>query len=174
MILYISAGYEKWSNTCKNRYVVYCVDFCSKFCDNAKKLGIDNVYNIRIQDINFNNKFNGIWACASLLHIESNELSDVFNKCADALKENGIIYASFKYGNFKGIRVSRYYLDLNEDVIKKYITSVNLSLIEFKISNDIRCNNTKWLNVILKKKLNSLKFWVNILLILRSFFYLKT
>ena len=45
-----------------------------------------------IEDIEYNNEFDAIWACASLLHLKSNQLVDVFNKCYKALKDNGVMY----------------------------------------------------------------------------------
>ena len=40
-----------------------------------------------IVDINYINEFDAIWACASLLHLKSNKLVDVFNKCYKVLKD---------------------------------------------------------------------------------------
>ncbi len=55
------------------------------------------VYVERLQDIQYNNQFDGIWACASLLHVPAMELVDVFRRLSYALKPNGLIYCSFKY-----------------------------------------------------------------------------
>ena len=45
-----------------------------------------------IEDIDYNNEFDVIWACASLLHLKSNQLVDVFNKCYKELKDKGVMY----------------------------------------------------------------------------------
>ena len=45
-----------------------------------------------------------------------------------------------------------FFLDLDEESIKKYLIDTNLSIIETKITEDVRVNrNTKWLNLILRK-----------------------
>jgi 2-polyprenyl-3-methyl-5-hydroxy-6-metoxy-1,4-benzoquinol methylase len=44
-------------------------------------------------------QYDGIWCCASLLHVPSSELPAVMQKLADALKPGGVWYVSFKYGN---------------------------------------------------------------------------
>lgn len=133
-------------------YEVYAIDPTLAFCDNAKKLGIKNVYNLYAQDIEFENMFDGIWACASLLHIPSSELNLVFKKCSKALKNNGIMYVSFKYGSFEGDRNGRFFLDLDEEVLKKYLVDTNLTIIDTLITEDVRPDKTtKWLNVILRK-----------------------
>lgn len=41
---------------------------------------------MKAHDMKFKNIFDGIWACASLLHVPSNELNDTLKKCSDALK----------------------------------------------------------------------------------------
>lgn len=134
-------------------YDVYAIDPSESFCINAKKLGIKNVYNLYAQDIDFENMFDGIWACASLLHVSSKDLNFVFKKCSKALKKNGIIYASFKYGKFEGERNGRYFLDLNESTINNYLKGTNLKIKEYIITEDVRPDNsTKWLNVILTNK----------------------
>lgn len=132
-------------------YDVYAIDPSESFCINAKKLGIKNVYNLYAQDIDFENMFDGIWACASLLHVSSKDLNFVFKKCSKALKKNGIIYASFKYGEFE--KNGRYFLDLNESTINNYLKETNLKIKEYIITEDVRPDNsTKWLNVILTNK----------------------
>lgn len=68
-----------------------------------------------VEDIKYNNEFDTIWACASLLHLKSNDLVDVFNKCYKALQDNGVLYVSFKYGDFEGIIDDRYFTYLTEE-----------------------------------------------------------
>lgn len=40
-------------------------------------------------------KINGIWACASLLHVPIDELTGVFQRLENSLKLNGAIYCPF-------------------------------------------------------------------------------
>lgn len=45
-----------------------------------------------------------------------------------------------------------FFLDLDEESIKKYLIDTNLSIVDTKITEDVRANrNTKWLNLILRK-----------------------
>lgn len=54
------------------------------------------------QELDAVNEYNGIWACSSILHLPKKELRSVLQKMCIALKDNGMIYTSFKYGNFEG------------------------------------------------------------------------
>ena len=79
------------------------------------------------------------------------ELKDAFISCERALKDNGYMYVSFKYGDFCGLRQERYYIDLTEKSIKNYLPN-NLCPVEYKITSDVRSDREdKWLNVILRK-----------------------
>ena len=48
-------------------------------------------------DFAFNNEFDGVWACASVLHTPKNQIEGVIKKLGDALKAQAVLYASFKY-----------------------------------------------------------------------------
>ena len=61
------------------------------------------------------NKYDGIWACSSILHLSLDDLVDVFKRMSKALKDEGIIYTSFKYGDFSGERNGRFFTDMTED-----------------------------------------------------------
>lgn len=57
-----------------------------------------NVANALFEEFTSNKKFDGIWTCASLLHVKKKKLVSVMNNLANSLKPNGIWYVSFKYG----------------------------------------------------------------------------
>lgn len=133
-------------------YLVYSIDPEEEFVKHAKDLGLSNVFCMKAQEMKFDNMFDGIWACASLLHSTSSELKDAIKKCHKALKNNGIMYASFKYGDFEGERNGRYYLDLNELSFNRYLIGNKLELIDISISEDVRPNKReKWLNILVRK-----------------------
>jgi len=116
--------------------------------------------NIKIRHMYFNelsivNKYNGIWACSSILHLSLDDLVDVFKRMSKALKDEGIIYTSFKYGDFSGERNGRFFTDMTEDSFANLIANVdNLKVEEQWITADVRPQrgNEKWLNLILRKK----------------------
>ena len=133
-------------------YQVTSIHPIKEFCINAEKLGLDDIKCITAQEIDYNEEFDGIWACASLLYVQKKELNDVFIKCYKALKKNGVMYCSFKYGDFEGIRQEIFFVDLNEDSFKKYINNTLFSINEVLITNDVRPDRKeKWLNVIFIK-----------------------
>ena len=133
-------------------YEVISIDPVKEFCDNAKDIGLANVYQLSIEDINYVNEFDGIWACASLLHIKSNKLVDVFNKCYKALKDKGVMYVSFKYGDFEGIIDDRYFTYLTKESFTNIINQTNFKIDKLWITEDKLNRDVKWLNVTLNKQ----------------------
>ena len=151
-ILDIGFGSGRDSLYFSEKYEVYSIDPVEEFCEHAKDLGLKNVYCKRVQDIEYINMFDGIWACASLLHIPTYEMVDVLNKCYQALKGNGVMYCSFKHGEFEGKRNGRFFLDLIEERFKQFVEKTNFKILEVCITEDVRPDKTeRWLNVILKK-----------------------
>jgi ubiquinone/menaquinone biosynthesis C-methylase UbiE len=134
-----------------NGHFVTAIDNVEEFVLNAKKLGIDNVYNMDIRNINFHNEFDAIWASASLLHIPTYDLMHVLNKLYIALKNEGILYMSFKYGDFEGRKDDRFYNDLNETKLKNILSVTEFKVLEsYKTIDNLGRENT-WFNIILKK-----------------------
>ncbi len=96
--------------------------------------------------------YEGIWACSSILHLPRQELKDVLFRMCRALKEGGIIYTSFKYGSFEGMRNGRYFTDFTRESFAEFIKDLpGLQLKEEWISSDVRPGREeeKWLNLIL-------------------------
>lgn len=98
-------------------------------------------------------RFTGIWACASLLHVPYVELPFLFNNLLNTLKDNGVFYASFKYGDSERIDEGRFFCDMNEARIDKIIASLDNSITLMTwITEDQRANiSKKWLNLMIKK-----------------------
>lgn len=100
------------------------------------------------------NAYDGIWACASLLHVSERQLGQVLKRFGDALKPKGVWYMSFKYGNSERKKDDRIFTDLNADRLK-YLLSKRLELecTRYWITIDKRpLRDERWVNVIVVKK----------------------
>ena len=151
-ILDIGFGSGRDSLYFSKKYEVHSIDPEEEFCKHAEELGLKNVCCKRVQDIEYLDMFDGIWACASLLHIPTYEMVDVLNKCYLALKENGVMYCSFKYGEFEGERNGRFFIDLIEERFRQFVKKTNFKILEVCITEDVRTDRTeRWLNVVLRK-----------------------
>lgn len=76
----------------------------------------------------------------------------------DGLHEKGILYCSFKYGAFEGLRNGRFFLDLNEKAFLQRISSIEQSdVLKIWLTEDARKErkNEQWLNILIQKKTES-------------------
>lgn len=133
---------------------VTAIDGSQKLCKRASEYTGIQVKHMVFQDLDEVDCYDGIWACSSILHLPKDELKAVFNKMGRALKPNGIIYTSFKYGDFEGERNGRFFTDFNLEIFKDFIKDVEDILIEESwITGDVRPGREeeKWLNLLLRK-----------------------
>lgn len=133
---------------------VTAVDGSEELCKRASDyLGIP-VYHMLFQELDLEDEYNGIWACSSILHLPKDELRTVFYKMVTALKSSGVIYTSFKYGEFEGERNGRYFTDFTIELFSEFIKNIpDLKIEEQWITEDVRPGrrDEKWLNLLLRK-----------------------
>lgn len=135
-------------------YSVDAIDGSSELCKAATEFtGID-VKQMYFHELNVEEKYDGIWACASVLHVRREELSKIIRKMCVATKYNGIIYLSFKYGEFDGERNGRHFTDMTEISMAKLLLNFPELKVEKQwITGDVRVGrgDEQWLNMILRK-----------------------
>lgn len=135
-------------------YRVEAIDGSSELCKLATQYTGITVRHMLFQELSAVDQYDAIWACSSILHLSLDELSDVMRKMTAALKSNGIIYTSFKYGAFSGERNGRYFTDMTKDTFADFIRNIDGLVTEEQwISSDIRPGRgeEQWLNIILRK-----------------------
>ena len=96
---------------------------------------------------NWQNQFTGIWACASLLHVPFDDLPKLLNDLIRCLKSDGILYASFKYGDAEREKDGRFFCDMNEQrwqLIGEQLDSAKPVMIWQTIDNRVDRQETWW------------------------------
>lgn len=135
-------------------YQVTAIDGSSELCRLASEYTGIQVIHMMFQELTDVNLYDGIWACSSILHLPYDELKSVMIKLSKALKENGMLYTSFKYGTFEGKRDERYFTDMTEEKAEAFLKEIAAFEIKDQwITFDIRPgrDEEKWLNLILRK-----------------------
>lgn len=136
-------------------HLVDAIDGSIELCRLASEYTGIKVKNMFFQELAEVDRYDGIWACSSILHLPADELADVMRKMVVALKDIGIIYTSFKYGTFAGERNGRYFTDMTEDTFAEFLGEIkDLEVEEQWITSDARPGRgeEKWLNLILRKR----------------------
>ena len=134
-------------------YQVDAVDGSPELCCMASELIGKPVKQMLFDDLSVSNQYDGIWACASILHLPRRNLVDVLPKISNALKTDGVLYASFKYGSYEGMRDGRYFTDFTEESLGNLMDEVpSLLIVDTWITDDVRPEREeRWINTLARR-----------------------
>ena len=135
-------------------FKVEAIDGSEEMCKLSSEYTGLNVKCMLFSELDAIDKYDGIWACASILHLPKPELKEVLRKMLVAIKDEGYIYTSFKYGTFEGERNGRYFTDFTEKAFEEFVIDVPmLDIKEMWVTSDVRQGrkDEKWLNTIIQK-----------------------
>lgn len=139
----------------ENGYKVTAVDGSSELAKKASDYIGQDVICSTFQDFVPEENYDGIWACASLLHLTPEDIKTVMNRLKDYLNKDGVFYVSFKYGDFSGERNGRFFTDYTEDRFNELLKEIpGLEIERTYISSDVRPGRAaeRWLNAYLVKR----------------------
>ena len=111
-----------------------------------------------IQNYRPTERYDGIWACASLIHLQEEEVLQFFEKIDQYLDDNGIIYISGKNGISTGkVEDGRFFLEFTEQLVEKILTvNKQLKLEQLWYTEDVSGRRGfRWLNVVLRLRRNN-------------------
>lgn len=133
---------------------VTAIDGSEAICAHASRLLGQKVFCTTFETYHPTHHYDGIWACASLLHLEREALIRVMQTLSDALVCGGCFYASFKYGTTSEMRDGRFFIDMTEQTFYPILQRLpDLKLAQQFITNDARPSHSheRWFNVFLLK-----------------------
>ena len=135
-------------------YDVTAIDASKSMVSHTKMYFDGDVRLMRFDQIDFHEEFDGIWACASLIHVPRAGLSKIFDLCISALKPGGKFYLSFKYGTKERFSNGRHFTDMD---IEQLGTLFHAFEHTFWITEDLRATrqNESWLNALVNKPQNT-------------------
>lgn len=136
-------------------YDVTAVDGSKELCKLASKhTGLD----VKCADFSALSEeefYDGIWACASLVHVENGKLLDILNKIRNALKKDGVIYICLKLGTGEEIdNQGRYYAYVTKEEFMGMLNNCGLIIKDYSASESVINKNEEriWGNFILERK----------------------
>lgn len=129
------------------------IDGSFEMCRLASDYLEQEVICLKFDEIDFENEYDAIWACSSLLHVPKNKLSNIVDRMILAAKDSAVIYTCFKIGNSERTINGRLFSDYNRDEMLDFISKFELlKLVDMWISDDVRnpFEHSQWLNVIVR------------------------
>lgn len=97
--------------------------------------------------------YDGVWACASLLHVPLAELGGALGNLVRATRPGGVIYVSFKYGVGERLSGGRHFVDFTPEGLRGWLVDVpGVELVDVWLTGDVRegRGDERWTNGILR------------------------
>lgn len=154
LVLDLGCGSGRDTLAFKNKgYKVEAMDYSEALVEQATTLTGIQIRHESFYELTDSNQYDGIWACASLLHCDRNRLPDVLKRIYNALRRGGICYMSFKYGSTDREKDGRAFTDLDEVQAKELLDQLQgVEVLQQWITVDKRPDhNEEWLNILWKK-----------------------
>ena len=135
----------------KRGYEVVSIDGSEEMVKMSSELTGQKTLQMRFQDIDFVNEFDGVWACASLLHVGKSEIGKVLGKIGTAMKDGGIFFASFKYGEGEVERDGRVFSNFTEVSLREVLGG--FEVVEVWVTQDVRPGreDERWVSCLVRK-----------------------
>jgi HKD family nuclease len=105
-------------------------------------------------DITEVDAYDGIWCCASLLHVPAAEMVSTLQGVWRALRTGGCFYASFKLGKGERDDGGRHFTDADDATLRRWLDELpNVAAIETWITADQRPDRSeRWLNALVVRE----------------------
>ena len=142
----------------RHGYEVTALEPSKNLCREIRKGFSGEIVCSDIQSYQPMERYDGIWACASLIHLQEEEILCFFKKMDMYLSDNGIVYASGKCGISTGeVADGRFFLEFTEQLVEKILTvNKQLQLEQLWYTEDVRGRRGfRWLNVVLRLRRNN-------------------
>lgn len=132
-------------------YKVLAVDGCAEYCEHTRRRAGCEVRQMLFGELDYTNAFDGVWACASLLHVQKDALPGVLRLIRRALKKDGAFYASFKYGETEREKNGRLFSDFTEESLRALLDEAGgFRTVKLWTTADARPERAeeRWVNVL--------------------------
>ena len=114
--------------------------------------GVD-VTRLRFQDLAFYEAFDGIWSCASLLHVRIADEVDVLSRLVRALRSSGVWFLGYKVGVGEEAVGERFFRYHTEGSLRAVLAALDVEVDELWQTPDLRPDHHEsWINCLARKK----------------------
>lgn len=143
-------------------FEVVGIDFSQSLIDKAQVL----VPEAELHCMDMNNftsepdSFDGIWACASLLHLRSKDMRPMLEKFYQALKPGGVLYVGVKIAQESGEgyvvdqrygNVEKFYKYFSEDEIKSLLQEAGFAIKQAGYTNPSKYRDKSFIDIIVMR-----------------------
>jgi len=95
--------------------------------------------------------WDGIWCCASLLHVPAEEQDEAWRRLGRALRPGGVLYASYKSGSGERTEDGRFFFDADEDALRALAERTGLRVLSAETRPDTVRGGVFWTRVLAER-----------------------
>jgi len=96
--------------------------------------------------------FDGIWACASLLHVDRPNINAIVTKYIGMLKKGGVFFMSFKSLDQDFDYDGRHFTCFTPKTFKEFLHSFDhIQVLGIRESDGVQSDNMTWVSAVIKK-----------------------
>lgn len=127
------------------------IDASATLVEIAKQYSGANCTVGRIEEVADISRFDGIWACASLLHLPKADIESVLRRFQKALLPGGTLFASVQEGlGEQSAPDGRFFAHYQLDEFVKVVEAADFSVDKAWLTEDTLCrsNANSWINIL--------------------------
>ena len=133
-------------------YNVTSIDASEKMINEAKKRNRDGNFFVKeFQNISWINQFDAIWANASLLHMDDENIKISLEKFFSALKKDGLLFFTMKEGNEQKYIDERFYNFVSIQKMTEILKTIGYTILISQENDDLNGKEQKWITFLAKK-----------------------
>lgn len=153
-ILDIGCGSGRDTLTFKSLgYDVVAFDSSEELVKQASEKINHPILHMKIDEMNWKEEFDGVWAMASLLHLKKEEMQSNLIKIMDALKPDGTFYLALKFGEGEAYdEKGRFFSYYSQDEIATLFKSIGYENVQFFSNEDSLKRDVIWISALIKKE----------------------
>ncbi len=104
----------------------------------------------RFEDVHETAQYDGIWCCASLLHVAAVDQPNTLTRLWQALRPSGRMYLSFKHGVGERDLGGRRFTDADETTVQRWFEVLpDVQTLDVWLTDDLRPDRTeRWTNAL--------------------------
>lgn len=135
-------------------YRVSAFDASEKLVAIARQHSGLDVQQCRFLDYHSSEPLDGIWACASLLHVPDAGMAATLKHLGRQLRPGGVFYLSFKYGEQDSEHGGRQFTNSTEQRLRQHLQGSGLGIRQCWLTGDQRPGREDelWLNALLVRE----------------------
>lgn len=129
-------------------FEVTAFDGCQELAQLASVLLGKTALTLRLEEVQFKNQFDAVWACGSLLHLRHDALVDAMGRLLASLKPTGCLVALFKLGETeRTAEDGRHFTDLTPARAQALVQEAGGRLLSTHVDADKLGRGNDWLTL---------------------------